>query len=139
MPIKYKKRRLQAISVAPTSFSSSYEVESSLPDNEWVNRLPENERETFICAARPTQDNLSVSQIPEQSIWVSQLTLRGLQRLEAFILPEEFGQKKPGEEDQGPWRMLTLFTLPNNRGRGLGKRLCQEGVELLSIVSGLST
>jgi ribosomal protein S18 acetylase RimI-like enzyme len=134
MPIKYKKRRLQAISVAPTSFSSSHEV-----DNEWVNRLPENERETFICAARPTQDNLSVSQIPEQSIWVSQLTLRGLQRLEAFILPEESGQKKPGEEDQGLWRMLTLFKLPNHRGRGLGKRLCQEGVELLSIVSGLST
>lgn len=132
MPIKYKKLRLEALSVAPTSFSSSYEIKSSLPDNEWVNPLPENKRETFICAARPTQDNLSDSQIPEQSIWVGQLTLRGLQRLEAFILPEESCQKKPGEEDQGLWQMLTLVTLPNHRGRGLGKRLCQDALNYLA-------
>lgn len=132
--IKYKQLRLQALSVAPTSFSSTYAIESSFPDTEWVNRLSANWKETFICAAKPTQTNLSDSQIQEQSTWVGQLTLRGPQSLEDFILPEESGQKKPRDEgDQELWQMLSLFTLPNHRGRGLGKRLCQEALSYLAL------
>jgi ribosomal protein S18 acetylase RimI-like enzyme len=130
---KYKQLRLQALSVAPTSFSSTYEIESALTDAEWVNRLSEYGRETFICAATPTQNNLSNSQIPEQSTWVGQLTLLGPQNPKDFILPEESGQKKPTEEkDQELWQMLSLFTLPDHRGRGLGKKLCQEALSYLA-------
>ncbi|KAE8409199.1 hypothetical protein BDV37DRAFT_278168 [Aspergillus pseudonomiae] len=127
---KYKHLRLQALSIAPTSFSSTHELESSLTDTEWVNRLSANGRETFICAAKPTQNNEPCSQIPE---WVGQLTLRGPLSPEDFILPEESGQKKPaGEQDTELWQMLSLFTLPDHRGRRLGKRLCQEALKYLA-------
>lgn len=130
---KYKQLRLQALSAAPTSFSSTYEIESALTDTEWVKRLSEHGRETFICAAVPTQNNLSNSRIPEQSTWVGQLTLLGPQSPKDFILPEESGQKKPTEgKDQELWQMLSLFTLPDHRGRGLGKCLCQEALEYLA-------
>lgn len=130
---KYKQLRLEALSVAPTSFSSTYEIESSLTDIEWVNRLSANGRETFICATKPTQNNISHSQIPEQSTWIGQLTLLGPQSPEDFILPEESGQKNPTEEkDQELWQMLSLFTLPDHRGRGLGKKLCQEALSYLA-------
>ncbi|KAJ5380252.1 uncharacterized protein N7496_002680 [Penicillium cataractarum] len=130
---KYKQLRLQALSVAPTSFSSTHEIESSLPDTEWVDRISENGREIFICAAKPTKTSQSNSQIPEQTTWVGQLTLRGPLSPEDFILPEESGQKKPAEgKDQELWQMLSLFTLPDHRGRGLGKRLCQEALSYLA-------
>ncbi|OGM46026.1 GNAT family acetyltransferase [Aspergillus bombycis] len=127
---KYKQLRLQALSVAPTSFSSTYEIESSLTDTEWVDRLSANGRETFICAARPTQNNAPCSQTTE---WVGQLTLRGPLSPEDFILPEESGQKKPTQErGMELWQMLSLFTLPDHRGRRLGKRLCQEALRYLA-------
>ncbi|KAI2852209.1 hypothetical protein CBS11350_687 [Aspergillus niger] len=132
--IKYKQLRLQALSVAPTSFSSTYEIESSLPDTEWIDRVSENGREIFICAAKPTQNNQPNSQILEQTTtWVGQLTLRGPLSREDFILPEESGKKKPtGGKNQELWQMLSLFTLPDHRGRGLGKRLCQEALSYLA-------
>ena len=130
---KYKQLRLQALSVAPTSFSSTYEIESALPDTEWVNRLAAIGKETFICAATPTKNNPASSQDSEHSIWVGQLTLRGPQSPEDFTLPEESGQKKPTEEENKElWQMLSLFTLPDHRGHGLGKRLCQEALNYLA-------
>lgn len=114
----YKELRLQALSVAPSSFSSTYDIESALTDTEWVNRLAAAGRETFICAARR-------SGVSEQTIWVGQLTLRGPQSPEDFTLPDESGQMKfteRGEEEL--WQMLSLFTLPDHRGHGLGRRLC---------------
>lgn len=122
---KYKQLRLQALSIAPTSFSSTYEIESSLSDDEWITRLSAGGKETFICAAG--------HQPPEERVWVGQLTLRGPQSPEDFILPAESGQKNPaGEADQELWQMLSLFTLPEHRGRGLGKRLCQEALSYLA-------
>lgn len=130
---KYKQLRLQALSVAPTSFSSTIEIESSLTDTEWVNRLSEHGRETFICVAIPAQNNISNPQTPDESTWVGQLTLLGPQSPNDFILPKESGQKKPTEEkDQELWQMLSLFTLPDHRGRGLGKKLCQEALSYLA-------
>jgi GNAT superfamily N-acetyltransferase len=59
--------------------------------------------------------------------------LLGPQSPEDFILPEESGQKNPTEErDQELWQMLSLFTLPDHRGRGLGKKLCQEALSYLA-------
>jgi ribosomal protein S18 acetylase RimI-like enzyme len=130
---KYKQLRLQALSVAPTSFSSTYEIESALTDTEWVNRLLAKGKETFICAAIPTENQQLHSQIPGQSTWVGQLTLLGPQSPEDFILPEESGQKSPSDErDRELWQMLSLFTMPDHRGRGLGKKLCQEALSYLA-------
>jgi ribosomal protein S18 acetylase RimI-like enzyme len=130
----YKQLRLKALSVAPASFSSTYEVESALTDTDWIKRLTVDGRETFVCAATLKEDNPSDSRVSEESIWVGQLTLRGPQTPEDFILPEEAGQWKPTleGEDIECWQMLSLFTLPGHRGQGLGKRLCREALNYLS-------
>jgi ribosomal protein S18 acetylase RimI-like enzyme len=129
---KYKQLRLLALSIAPSSFSSTYEIESALTDTEWTTRLAARESETFICAATPIKGNTSDSQSSEQTIWVGQLTLRGPLRREDFILPPASGQKNPMEhEDRELWQMLSLFTLPDHRGRGLGKKLCREALNYL--------
>lgn len=132
---KYKQLRLHALSVAPGSFSSTYGTESALTDAEWATRLATDGKETFICAATPViKTNPSDVHVPEpQSVWVGQLTLRGPQSREDFILPEESGQKKPGEEEaEELWQMLSLFTLPDHRGQGLGKKLCQVALNYLA-------
>ncbi|KAA8651159.1 hypothetical protein EYZ11_009370 [Aspergillus tanneri] len=123
---KYKELRLQALSIAPTSFSSSYEIESAHTDDEWIARLAADRSETFICAATPVEN-------PEMTTWVGQLTLHGPQNREDFILPEESGQRNPPEDgDKELWQMLSLFTLPNHRGQGLGKKLCREALDYLA-------
>jgi ribosomal protein S18 acetylase RimI-like enzyme len=131
---KYKQLRLKTLSVAPGSFSSTFEIESALTDTDWVRRLAADGRETFVCAATPTENSLPDSQIPVQSIWVGQLTLRGPQTPDDFILPEEAGQWNPTVEDEDIecWQMLSLFTLPDHRGQGLGKALCQEALNYLA-------
>ncbi|PYI00918.1 hypothetical protein BO78DRAFT_401753 [Aspergillus sclerotiicarbonarius CBS 121057] len=126
---KYKQPRLHALSVAPASFSSTYEIESALPDEDWVARLTAGGKETFICAATPLEDD-SAGPRP-QSVWVGQLTLRGPQNRDDFVLPVESGQKMP-LGDKELWQMLSLFTLPEYRGQGLGKELCREALDYLS-------
>ncbi|RAK74978.1 GNAT family N-acetyltransferase [Aspergillus fijiensis CBS 313.89] len=138
---KYQQLRLRALCVAPASFSSTYEIEAVIPEDGWVSRLALNGKETFICAATPctgNRDPASTQEGGDQSIWVGQLTLRAL-RPEEFILPEESGQKRPtlltaepGQEGEELWQMLSLFTLPDYRGCGLGKRLCQEALKYLA-------
>jgi len=127
---RYKTLRLQALSIAPTSFSSSYQIESELSNTEWITRLTADGKETFVCAATPIQSYQS----PElgDTIWVAQLTLRGPQTREEFTLPVDSGQKIPREDEQEElWQMLSLFTLPDHRGQGLGKSLCQEALNYL--------
>ncbi|KAF9889187.1 hypothetical protein FE257_007676 [Aspergillus nanangensis] len=124
----YKQLRLHALSIAPTSFSSTHQIESTLPDTEWTHRLAAPNIETFICAATPSNPD------EEATIWIGQLTLRGPLRHEEFILPDESGQPNPSARSNIPrelWQMLSLFTLPEHRGQGLGKRLCREALDYL--------
>ncbi|KAL3493971.1 hypothetical protein BJX62DRAFT_234827 [Aspergillus germanicus] len=103
-------------------------------DNDIAYQLKTDGRETFVCAATLKEDNLSESQVTQESIWVGQLALRGPQSLEDFILPEEAGQWKPTEEvgDIECWQMLSLFTHPDHCGLGLGKALCWEALKYLA-------
>lgn len=131
---KYKQLCLQALSVALTSFSPTYKIKSALTDEEWITCLAVNGNETFICTATSIKTNTSKPHTPEQTIWVGQLTLCDLQSWEDFILPKESGQKNPMEDgDKELWQMLSLFTLPNHHGQGLGKKLCQEALGYLAL------
>ncbi|RAH64642.1 GNAT family N-acetyltransferase [Aspergillus aculeatinus CBS 121060] len=97
---KYQQLRLRALSVAPASFSSTYEIEAAIPEDGWASRLALDGKETFICAATPSTGNRDPA--------------------------------KPGQEGEELWQMLSLFTLPDYRGCGLGKRLCQEALKYLA-------
>lgn len=125
---KYRDLRLQALKTAPGSFSSTYEIESALTEAGWINILTAADREIFICAATPLNQDSSDS----DPLWIGQVTLRGPLSLEDFILPPESGEppQKPDAEEER-WQMLSLFTLPEHRGNGLGARLCQSALDYL--------
>ncbi|GAD91627.1 GNAT family acetyltransferase [Paecilomyces variotii No. 5] len=129
---KYRQLRLAALQLSPTSFSSTYEIESTFSDQTWIARLTAPEKQTFICVARPrvtetaaaagTTDNHHEVVSGE---WVAQVTILGPLSVADFNLPEESGQPA-GSEDEERWQMLSLYTLPAYRGRGIAKDLCRE-------------
>ncbi|CAI7645255.1 unnamed protein product [Penicillium discolor] len=103
---KYRDLRLKALKTSPDSFSSTYDIEAAFADADWIERLTLPDRELFICAATPL--NLKPSS-PDSTQWI--------------------GQKSDEEEER--WQMLSLFTLPEHRGHGLGGKLCQEAINHL--------
>lgn len=137
---KYKQLRLAALQLSPTSFSSTYDIESKFTDETWASRLTAPEKETFICVAkeRPTSsdvgvrndDDLNGDEIPGE--WVAQVTLLGPLSVSDFALPEESGQPAyRGNGSEERWQMLSLYTLPDHRGRGVAKELCREAFQYL--------
>lgn len=128
---KYKQLRLAALRLSPTSFSSTYEIESTFSDETWGARLTAPEKQTFICVARPRAPAASAAGTTNDQYeivsgeWVAQVTLLGPLSMVDFNLPEESGQPA-GSEDEERWQMLSLYTLPAYRGRGIAKELCRE-------------
>lgn len=124
---KFKTLRLSALSSSPSSFSSTYEVESQHFDQWWKDRLLAVGRETFVCVACPE------GQMNDgEGEWVGQVTLLGPGTQSNWGLPKEADQPKLlPDEVQEKWQMLSLFTLSTYRGRGTGKRLCQAALQWL--------
>lgn len=128
---KYRELRLKALKTSPSSFSSTYDIEAAFTHANWIDRLTVPNREVFICAATRHSNNNDLSS-SEGAEWISQVTLRGPLSATDFVLPEASGQppQRPDEEEER-WQMLSLFTLPEHRGKGLGGNLCQETLGFL--------
>lgn len=126
---KYRDLRLRALKTSPDSFASKYEIEAAFSDADWINQLMAGEREVFICAAC----SLDMDTMDPDSVeWVGQVCLRGPIFEHDFTLPPESGRAKPKPDvEQERWQILSLFTLPEHRGNGLGGRLCQEALNYL--------
>ncbi|KAF2664863.1 hypothetical protein BT63DRAFT_428824 [Microthyrium microscopicum] len=122
---KYRDLRLAALQQSPTSFSSTYETESRFSLDTWIARLSEPSKETFVVAARSTGE------------WVAQVTVLGPITTSIYDLPEESGQPPalPDEEEE-KWQMLGLYTLPEHRGHGIAKKICQEAFNYLEVQEG---
>lgn len=115
---RYKTLRLQALLQSAAAFSSTHEIESQFSDSVWLSRLNDPSKETFVCEI--------------DGEWVAQVTLRGPISSHNFRLPRESGQSVPKpDEEEVKWQMLSLYTLPGHRGKGLGKRLCRESFRWL--------
>lgn len=125
----HRALRLKALETSPASFSSTYEIESKFTDADWQNLITAPDRVIFVCAATPLNPDDSPAGEPE---WIGQVTLRGPMSEEAFTLPEESRQppQKPDEEEER-WQMLSLFTVSEHRGLGLGAKLCQSAMDYL--------
>lgn len=116
---KYKALRLSALQQTPRAFSSTYEAESKLPDHEWVSRLRNPSKDTFVV-------------VDCDGEWVAQVTVYGPISAEAYTLPPEAGQPPVApDEDEEKWQMLSLYVLPSHRGKGVAKLLCQEAIDHL--------
>ncbi|KAJ3541908.1 hypothetical protein NM208_g4374 [Fusarium decemcellulare] len=121
---QYRDLRLKALQTSPQSFSSTYEIESAFTEQDWSSRLLEDDRENFICAATPIDPTTN-----SPAEWIGQLTIRGPASRKDFTLPEASGQPALlSDDEEERWQMLSLFTLPDHRGQGLGQKLCQEAL-----------
>ncbi|KAJ5091831.1 Acyl-CoA N-acyltransferase [Penicillium alfredii] len=128
---RYRELRLKALKTSPSSFSSTYDIEAAFTHADWIDRLTVPNQEVFICAATRHSNNNGLS-FSEGAEWIGQVTLRGPLSATDFVLPEASGQppQRPDEEEER-WQMLSLFTLPEHRGKGLGGNLCQEALDFL--------
>lgn len=119
---KYRALRLEALQQSPTSFSSTWDIESRFSNDAWVSRLRSSDKETFAC----------VYQEEQTSVWVAQVSLRGPLSVEDFALQSQSGQPPPLDDMKDEkWQMLSLYTSINHRGKGLGAKLCQEAFHFL--------
>ncbi|CAH0039968.1 unnamed protein product [Clonostachys solani] len=133
---KYKELRLAALQNSPASFSSTYETEAQFSDEVWLSRINTPNKETFICAAvdEGSSGSIDPSTVPlEKCEWVAQVTLLGPVSADDYALPSEASQPDvASDKDEEKWQMLSLYTLPQHRGKGLGKRLCKETFQFLA-------
>ncbi|KAJ3540185.1 hypothetical protein NM208_g4480 [Fusarium decemcellulare] len=119
---KCRALRLEALQQSPTSFSSTWDIESRFSNDVWVSRLRDPDRETFAC----------VYQEGQTSAWVAQVSLRGPIPAEDFRLPALSGQSRPLDDMEGErWQMLSLYTSVGHRGHGLGAKLCREAFHFI--------
>jgi ribosomal protein S18 acetylase RimI-like enzyme len=113
---KFRDLRLNALKLSPTSFSSTYDIESAFSSDVWISRLTRPNLETFVCQA--TSDS--------HTEWIATVNVLGPQSIEDFTLPAESGQPSPKpDSEEERWQLLSLFTLPTYRGKGIARVLCQ--------------
>ena len=122
---QYRDLRLRGLQISPSSFASTYTTEAAFTTSEWENSLSAGDRQTFICAVTSPKD-------PEVSEWVGQVTLRGPMSSVDFSLPVEAGQLSIDSTAEDKWQLLGLFLLPEHRGGGRGKQLCQAALDYLT-------
>ncbi|EEU37976.1 uncharacterized protein NECHADRAFT_19371, partial [Fusarium vanettenii 77-13-4] len=119
---KYRTLRLEALQQSPTSFSSTWDIESRFSNDAWVSRLQGPDKETFAC----------VYQEGQTSLWVAQVNLRGPLSVDDYALPSQSGQSPSLDGMEGEkWQMLSLYTSINHRGKGLGAKLCREAFRFI--------
>ncbi|CAG8127802.1 unnamed protein product [Penicillium olsonii] len=130
LPDSHRALRLKALQTSPNSFSSTYEIESKFTETTWQDLITLPNRTIFICTATP----LNTQDPDPEPQWIGQVTLRGPMTAQEFTLPPESGQaaQRPDDEEER-WQMLSLFTLPEHRGLGLGAKLCQSAMEYLRV------
>ncbi|RAH67345.1 GNAT family N-acetyltransferase [Aspergillus aculeatinus CBS 121060] len=127
--LQYRALRLEALQVSPGSFSSTHAIESAFTEDDWIARLTVPDREVFICAATPTS---TATRPNAETQWIAQVTLRGPTPADQFALPAAANPPAPRpDSEEERWQMLSLFTLPAHRGRGLGAQLCQAALQWL--------
>ncbi|KAJ5776559.1 uncharacterized protein N7511_001570 [Penicillium nucicola] len=130
---QYKKLRLEALQLSPSSFASNYEVESQFTDDYWVSRLTQDGAVTFICTASRIAENDISNDIEPK--WVAQVTFLGPQAEQDFTIPidtRNFPVITSTSEKQERWQMLGLFTHPSHRGKGIAKTLTRNALDYLT-------
>ncbi|EKG16089.1 hypothetical protein MPH_06784 [Macrophomina phaseolina MS6] len=120
---KYKALRLSALTESPTAFHSIYDIESRMADEWWESRLRLLNREAFICVANACSDSARKG----EGEWAAQVILIGPVPAASYSLPEAAQQPPVAPDDEEEkWQMLSLYTLPMYRRKGVGKMLCRE-------------
>ncbi|KAF7768363.1 hypothetical protein Agabi119p4_7606 [Agaricus bisporus var. burnettii] len=127
--VRYKALRLQALQIDPECFSSTYDRESSMSNEEWRARLHSGDKVTIAAVTGASIQSLSESEMlyPENE-WVGTVTVLGPK----FLLTHAFSPPKGVqwvEENVKYYLFVGVWVHPSHRGKGLGKRLVSAGMD----------
>jgi GNAT superfamily N-acetyltransferase len=123
--IKYKEIRLQSLLVDPAVFTSTYARESAFTQEKWRQRL--NSVHTATVVVYESQPPL-VDEDVDATIsgkWVGIMTILAPSALREHIRPKAV---EVGEETQ-VYGLFGMWTHPEHRQKGLGRRLVEAGLE----------
>ncbi|KAJ8061117.1 hypothetical protein OCU04_010191 [Sclerotinia nivalis] len=114
---KYKDFRLLSLQVAPEAFASNYSREAAFSHEVWYERLANPHAATFFAL----QDSKIVG-----TISILGPLLYGPEEMTALGNPwQAIGNETPNRQTTGHYRINGVFTLPEVRGRGVGKTLIE--------------
>ncbi|APA14703.1 hypothetical protein SS1G_06709 [Sclerotinia sclerotiorum 1980 UF-70] len=114
---KYKDFRLLSLQVAPEAFASNYSREAAFSYEVWYERLANPHAATFFAL----QDSKIVG-----TISILGPLLYGPEEMTALGNPwQAIGDGTSNRQTTGHYRINGLFTLPEIRGRGVGKTLIE--------------
>lgn len=111
---------------APFAFASSYEIESTLTQKEWQQRVWRDGVTVFVCVARQVTEEAAQVTGDLDGEWVGVATFFGPIPKKNYELAPESGTPEAGlDEQETKWHMTALYTSPEHRGRGLAKSLIE--------------
>ncbi|KAI8713974.1 N-acetyltransferase domain-containing protein [Fusarium sp. LHS14.1] len=63
---KYRALRLEALQQSPTSFSSTWDIESRFSNDTWVSRIRNSGKETFACVYQEGQTSAPLDDVKDE-------------------------------------------------------------------------
>lgn len=118
----YKQFRLDSLRLSPEAFASTYAREADFPDQVWYDRLANPRAATFLAL----QDNAVIGTVTV----IGPLPF-GVDKLMPLANPWVMasGEDANKQPTTAHFRVNGMFTLPEMRGRGVGKKILQEALK----------
>ncbi|KAI9650949.1 hypothetical protein NHQ30_000984 [Ciborinia camelliae] len=125
---KFSALRLSALLESPTSFSSTFEIESRFSLSTWLTRLSRPKFEYFIAIAHHSS-TLPESRTIDSGILVGSVQLYGPNPKAFFSLPLSGAPSLLPDDQELKYQMIALYSSPQHRRKGLAKMLIQGAID----------
>jgi GNAT superfamily N-acetyltransferase len=134
---KFASLRLFALTVSPEAFGSTFAQEALYTSSTWISRLSRPGMNIFLAISYGPDTPESLQTV-DRGDFVGAATMFGPVPKSEFELKES-GAEEPGEDEvEGKWHMTAVYNAPGHRGKGVGARLIQGGIDFALEVDGES-
>lgn len=100
---KFASLRLSALTVSPSSFSSTFEIESAFTAAQWIARLQRSLLHTFVAVAYAPGIPPELQTV-DAGDWIGSVTLLGPFSREDFEIAESGGPEVGEDEGESKWQ-----------------------------------
>lgn len=125
---KYAALRLQALTISPGAFGSTFQLESAYPPSLWVSRLKRPNVHTFIAVAYPSSFT-EEQQTIYAGDFVGSMVMRGPLPKEKYELLLSEGAEIGSDDEETKWHLTALYNSSEHRRKGIAKMLINSAVD----------